>query len=343
MSPAKLSEADKNEILQLYRQTEETTSTLSTRFGVSSSTISRFLKNQLTDKEYEDLIQQKRLARTPDRHKEEESRPQQLEIILDPPSLEIIDDPEETIVPTRRRYSRTNPKTAETGEYIPRTRRRRGSIDPEASIDSTLKPIPKVEQIKIETEPVTVPAPIPAIVVKRPIPKQEQIEAIEEVDEVDDMSMADIGEMFGEDLTEDDLDDDDFEDDDDDDDDFEDDDEALEMLAYGKGRDREDSLQVLPFDRANVPRTCYLVVDRMAELITRPLREFGDLGAIPNEDIQAKTLPIFDNHRVARRFSHRTQRVIKVPDAPRLLEKTSAHLQAKGITRLLLDGQVYKI
>ena len=58
--------------------------------------------------------------------------------------------------------------------------------------------------------------------------------------------------------------------------------------------------------------------------------------------MRQKTLPIFDNHRVARRFSNRSQRVIKVPDG-RLLYKTCYHLQAKGITRILLDGQIYSL
>ena len=65
MSPRKLTEDDKQNILKLYRNSEATTSTLASRYEVSSSTISRFLKNKLSSAEYEDLIQQKRLARTP--------------------------------------------------------------------------------------------------------------------------------------------------------------------------------------------------------------------------------------------------------------------------------------
>ena len=63
MSPKKLSDAVKQEILQLYRETNQTTSTLSELYGVSSSTISRFLKTHLSPIEYDQLIQQKRLAR----------------------------------------------------------------------------------------------------------------------------------------------------------------------------------------------------------------------------------------------------------------------------------------
>ena len=65
MSPRKLTENDKQEILEQYRTSQATTSTLAKSYEVSSSTISRFLKNKLSSAEYEDLIQQKRLARTP--------------------------------------------------------------------------------------------------------------------------------------------------------------------------------------------------------------------------------------------------------------------------------------
>jgi transposase-like protein len=104
-----------------------------------------------------------------------------------------------------------------------------------------------------------------------------------------------------------------------------------------------DLVRVLPLTEAAIPKTCYLVVDRGAELVARPLSEFAELGQIPSGEIEAKTLPVFDNHRVARRFSNiRTQRVIKVPDS-RVLRKTASHLQQKGITRLLIDGQVYAL
>ena len=99
---------------------------------------------------------------------------------------------------------------------------------------------------------------------------------------------------------------------------------------------------MLPLSDAAFPRTCYLVIDRTSELIARPLKEFSHLGTIPAEETLQKTLPVFDNHRIARRFSNRFQRVIKVPDG-KMLQKTSSHLQAKGITRIIMDGRIYSL
>jgi hypothetical protein len=147
------------------------------------------------------------------------------------------------------------------------------------------------------------------------------------------------------DLEEEDLDDDDLDDLDDEDLDDDDLDDDLEngSLLVGSRIAGKMLVQVLPLAEASLPRTCYLVVDRSAELIARPLKEFGDLGQIPEAETLEKTLPIFDNHRIAKRYSNpRTQRVIKLPDG-QVLQKTSSHLQAKGITRLLIDGQVYAL
>ncbi len=62
----KLTDSDKTEILKLYRETAETTSTLAERYGVSNSTISRLLKGILPEEDYEYLVSLKRAARTPE-------------------------------------------------------------------------------------------------------------------------------------------------------------------------------------------------------------------------------------------------------------------------------------
>jgi hypothetical protein len=149
----------------------------------------------------------------------------------------------------------------------------------------------------------------------------------------------------------------DFEDEDEDEDDLEDDfDEDLEdedsllegsllgSISSGESIELRGTglIQVLPLSEASLPKICYLVVDRAAELITRPLKAFGELGQIPAAEIREKTLAVFDNHRVARRFATRNQRVFKIPDGS-MLQKTAPYLLAKGITRLLIDGQVYSL
>ncbi|MEH1766849.1 transposase [Nostoc sp.] len=328
----KLTDSDKQEILKLYRETAETTSTLADRYGVSNSTISRLLKSTLAEDEYEYLVSLKRAARTP------EGRAQvsyeQLPLLIQPePEIEV--PPIETlplevpkVEPLPRKIIRVEQElySEETAESIAASRRVRRR--PSAAE----KPKLRVTSEKLET-----PEPKPPEIVSISIPPLK----------VEHPGAAVIAHMLGEDLLDesedlDDLDDDDLEDDDFEEEDFDDDDLDEERPLVTKRRPGEASVQVLPLSVANLPKTCYLVIDRSSELITRPLKDFGDLGQIPSLETQQRTLPVFDNHRVAKRFSTKRDRVIKVPDS-KMLHKARTHLQAKGITRLLIDGQVYSL
>ena len=296
MSPRKLTEEDKTQIIQLYRNSEATTSTLAEDYGVSSSTISRFLKNTLSESEYEELIQQKRLART---HKSDRQETQ---------TIENKQDKQKTSSSSKKKVVKsTKSKSTEPIAELP------AISEPENnSVEEQPKPKEKIKLL--------------------PKLKESSPPEVEEIDEVDELDVVALGEMLGEDIDDLDEEEEDYEDDWDN--------EADEDIAYTSLGNI--NVQILPISDASFPKTCYLVIDRSSELITRPLEDFADLGTIPQEEIQQKTLPVFDNHRVARRFSHRRERVIKVPDG-RMLQKTSPYLEAKGITRLLIDGQIYSL
>jgi transposase-like protein len=326
MSPKKLTDDDKQEILKLYRQTPETTSTLADRYGVSSSTVSRFLKSYLSESEYEDLIQQKRLART--------NKPDfpSLELLLDTPKEEVEETvkPEVPVTPTVMESTIKKVAVVST----PKAETQPTTIPSE----SPIKKVAVVSTPKAETPSVTTPS---ELTVKKTAPVLTEVksslklkvapEEDELEEELEDIDVLALEEMFGEDLLE------DEEDDEDEDEDDWDDEELTYEPSFAGGR-----ISVLPLSIAAFPKTCYLVIDRAAELIAIPLKEFGHLGQIPAEEVQQKTLPVFDNHRVARRFSNRSQRVIKIPDG-RLLYKTCSYLYAKGITRLLMDGNIYAL
>ncbi|NJL82898.1 MAG: transposase [Chloroflexaceae bacterium] len=320
MSPRKLTVGNKQEILELYRQTPETTSTLAERFGVSSSTISRFLKTSLSEQEYEELIQQKRLSRTPSREWEDEAvsqeeLPAQLPpVAAEPETTEPRETPGFRPIPRLVRRRRRSSAIAEEPPLLP-------SLFPAQSEEESDEPEPAKPSVKPQT-------PAKLFAEKRmPV-----VEVEEDMARDADLDRESLEEMFGEDLEDEDL------------EEFDEDDEGEEDLPFGSLKDfgpgRE--LRVFPLSEATLPKICFLVVDRGADLITRPLKEFGHLGQIPASEIARQTLPVFDNLRVAKRFSNRHQRVIKVPDG-RLLKKVSSYLEAKGITRLLIDGKVYAL
>ncbi len=318
MSPRKLSDADKSDILSLYRNPEETTSTLAVRYGVSNSTISRILKSNLVESEYEELIQQKRLNRTP--HGASSTA-----IPTHEPLVELEEEVEATpVIESSAPPIESDTASSESSYEGGRRRRRRSSVPLSSDIQETA----------VQTQ-----LPLDFTASDQ---KDEFDESDESFDDLEQEDTSRLEELLDDDLM--DLDDEEEDLDEDLDDEWEDEPEEAQSreLIKTSFSQRGINVQVLPFSAASLPRTCYLVVDRAAELIARPLREFSDLGQIPAGEIQEKTLPVFDNHKVARRFSNRSQRVIKVPDS-RMLQKACSHLQAKGITRLLIDGQVYAL
>jgi transposase-like protein len=322
MTPTKLSDSDKRELLRLYRQSDENTITLAKRYGVSSSTVRRILQGALSELEYAFLVQQKQ-KRSSDRSTSSVSQP--TETAAESP-------PKSSIAPGYTPLSESVPVAQSAPNSRPTIRKRSVSATqpvPEIEIPGTLQSDFEVSDLP------DAPAGNLADSSHRAVVTGE-LQAM-----LGGEDFSDFDEDEDEDEDEEDL-DDDF------DEDLEDEDSLFEgsLLGAMSGESSElraiGPIRVLPLSEASVPKICYLVVDRAAELITRPLKAFGELGQIPAAEIREKTLPVFDNHRVARRFSTRNQRVFKIPDG-RLLQKAAPYLLAKGITRLLIEGQVYSI
>jgi transposase-like protein len=348
MTPRKLSDSDKQQILELYRLPGETTSTLAGRFGVSNSTISRILKTNLSEADYEVLIQQKRGARSAevaevDAEPEAAAEPIALEPVaqlemplVEPvPELDPVPEPEFSLeaLPEsrriRRRSSGTSPAVPAASSVTPPPILAKDRGEPEVAPDKRDRSL--VSSLETPADAIEAPG----------LPEGEAAAYPAEASLFKEMLREDL--LNQEDLDELDDEEDDLDEDDLDEEDYEEDGEAGEATLLLGNRGSKLLVQVLPLSEATIPKICYLVIDRASELIVRPLKEFGDLGQIPEAEVLEKTLPIFDNHRVAKRYSNpRTQRVIKLPDG-RLLQKTLVHLQAKGITRLLIDGQVYAL
>ena len=214
------------------------------------------------------------------------------------------------------------------------------------STPAIAKPSPKVE-LQPDFESGIEPEPLP----DRPVRKVIQVgvakrRPVELEEDDDDDILPPVTEEISAILDEDFGEDDDREDDDDDSDEDDDDDEIYTDVEAQRDLTAlhvQKFMRVIPLDQALMPRICYVVVDRSAELVVRPLKDFGDMGQVPISSDQTMTLPIFDNPRGAKRFANaRTERIIKVPDS-QVFRKTSDNLRSKGITYLFIEGQLYSL
>ncbi|MDJ0737055.1 MAG: transposase [Nostocaceae cyanobacterium] len=314
----KLTDSDKQEILKLYRESAQTTSTLAERYGVSNSTISRLLKSTLPEDEYDYLVSLKRAARTPEGRAQVNYDNLPLFVQQEPKNVEKQQQESEKIEEKPLQIA-----SADEVDAASRRVRKRSSA-------AKKPPQPVTKQLELLAEK----------------PEEEEQESIDtSVWQDSDLDARVLAELLGEELSDESEELEDLEDLDEDYEEEEEEEQEQEFVKPLVKKSRKSTnllLQALPLSAANLPKTCYLVIDRASELITRPLQEFGDLGEISNLETQEQTLPVFDNHRVAKRFSTKRDRVIKVPDS-RIIHKARRHLEAKGITRLLIDGQIYSL
>jgi len=103
-----------------------------------------------------------------------------------------------------------------------------------------------------------------------------------------------------------------------------------------------DPVAVQPLTACDFPDSLYMLVDKTVELQARPLREFTELGQLPPDEEELQALQLFANPRQAKRHCGRTQRVIKMPD-PEVFRRRASYLQVKGITRLVVEGNLYAL
>jgi transposase-like protein len=358
MTRSKLSDLEKQEIVSCFEQQQDTILGLAERYQVSSSTIRRLLKQSAVDAKVEEISVTEAIAAHPestaepsvDRNLQPEPTPEPAppakvinldkkpKLILKPAiSSSSIQDVEVPPFPVNVIESRsiappTRKIIREESQEPPDATHHRWSAN---SLEDNLNQIAALRAQAELSQNLDIAGAPSSPQLRSVTPPQEEMSAI----------LADLGptltSSFANSTVE--------EEDDDDGDDFDDEDydgdedDAEEFSLTGTLQlQPETMLEVMPFAQAVLPKICYIVVDRTAELVTRPLKDFGDLGQIPADEVQSCTLPVFDNHRIARRFSHRTQRIIKVPNG-NMLRSACSQLSAKGITRLLINGHIYAL
>jgi hypothetical protein len=127
-------------------------------------------------------------------------------------------------------------------------------------------------------------------------------------------------------------------------DDFNDDDSADQFVEVPVllGTHAGEPAQCLPLAQAPLPASVYMLVDKTVELQAKPLKDFPELGQLPDGEEERQALLVFANPRQAKRHCGRSQRVIKVPDT-RVLERTAPYLIAQGISRVVMEGSLYSL
>jgi hypothetical protein len=114
------------------------------------------------------------------------------------------------------------------------------------------------------------------------------------------------------------------------------------LSALGISPREGPAVEARPLADATLPTSAYMLVDKTVELQARALSEFPELGPLPPGEQERQALVVYVNPRQAKRQCGRSQRVIKIPDLG-VFALTSRYLTAQGISRLLIEGDLYSL
>ena len=87
------------------------------------------------------------------------------------------------------------------------------------------------------------------------------------------------------------------------------------------------------------PKIVYMVVDNKIELETKLLKDYPEWHFLSNNELKIKTIEIFDDLKIAKRFCNTNQKVIKVPNSNVLLI-VAPLLVSRGISRIICDKKL---
>ncbi len=385
MPATKLTSELKQQILNLYCETDASTTELASQFGVSSSTVLRLLQGSMSTEDYQKSVKQKqsknKRSPQPSNQKSsgqisssQKSKKSKSDLFSGNLSVNLAENLAEDLdfeqddqdqsadFSNSLKVSQKISKSVKKLKEPKIEKKERTTKEPELNQLDLMAPFlasspsPRQDQVffafesneltqddqpsQVVPENLPILAPITVKDSAKVLPKKVIKPAIaaprekfsEEEAIIDDVSYE-VSKEYS---------DDEFESlDDEIEDELEEGEEGEEIEDFSELHNEGAEVKIYPLENADLPSTCYMVVDKSSEMITRPLKDFSEIGKIPPAEESSATLLIFSNHRVAKRFSRQSQRIIKF--SGNLIYITHEKLAAKGITRLLFEGRVYAL
>lgn len=101
-------------------------------------------------------------------------------------------------------------------------------------------------------------------------------------------------------------------------------------------------LSSIPIAEINFPKMVYMIVDRNIDLEIKLLKDYPQWDFLPNSDLNRKTIEIFNDIKVAKRFCKKEQKVIKVPNT-NVFRIVAPILMSRGISRIVSSEQLISL
>jgi len=98
-------------------------------------------------------------------------------------------------------------------------------------------------------------------------------------------------------------------------------------------------LSSIPISEIQFPKLVFMIVDKKIELETKFLKDFPDWKFLSQEDLNRKTIQIFEDLKNAKRICTKDQKVIKVPNT-NVFRIVAPLLLSRGISRIVTEDKL---
>ena len=105
-------------------------------------------------------------------------------------------------------------------------------------------------------------------------------------------------------------------------------------IDYEMDNSSRPELSSVPISEIDFPKVVYMIVDKKIELETKPLKDYAEWQFLSMNELNRKTIQIFDDLKNAKRFCSKEQKVIKVPNT-NVFKIVAPILVSRGISRIV--------
>ena len=105
-------------------------------------------------------------------------------------------------------------------------------------------------------------------------------------------------------------------------------------VDYEMDNSSRPELSSVPISEIDFPRIVYMIVDKKIELETKFLKDYPEWEFLSPNELNRKTIQIFEDFKNAKRFCNKEQKVIKVPNTD-VFKIVAPILLSRGISRIV--------
>ena len=98
-------------------------------------------------------------------------------------------------------------------------------------------------------------------------------------------------------------------------------------------------LSSVPISEVDLPKTVFMVVDKKIELETKYLKDYPDWEFLSQDELNRRTIQIFEDLKKAKGICTKDQKVIKVPNT-NVFSIVAPLLVSRGISRIVTEDKL---